>query len=352
MNLESRDSLGALCVASESTLLKAMAAIEQGGRGIAFVLDSTERVVGAVTDGDIRGALLRGTGLEGQVSSVMSTSFYSVTELGNHRARAMELMVAHSIKQVPVMGRAGRLVGLHAIEEYLQSDPVPNWAVILAGGKGTRLRPITEHIPKPMVRVAGRPILERLVLALVGSGIRRIFLSVNYKRDVIQEFFGDGSAFGCRIEYLEEERPLGTGGPLALLPEVPREPLILMNGDLVGDLRIRQLLEHHQTHGHAITMGVGLHAYQVPYGVVDLEGDTIVGIREKPWHNWWVNHGVYAISPEVLPLIVPDVEYPVTDLINSSLATGASVGSFQIEGEWHDVGRPEDLRTAQGHRAP
>lgn len=343
------DSLDHLCVGLDSTLWQAMEAIEMGGVEIAFVVDDERRVVGTVTDGDMRRALLSGAAFDGAIADIMSKSFHSIGGEGNHRAHAVEAMVAYGVKQVPVIDDEGRLIGLHVIEEYIQTDPLPNWAVILAGGKGTRLRPITERIPKPMVAVAGRPILERLILGLVGAGITRIFLAVNYKKEVIKHFFGTGAEHGCRIEYLEEDTALGTGGPLALLPGVPEDPVILMNGDLIGDLRVRQLLEHHAVREHAITVGVGLHAYRVPYGVVETAGDRVTRIREKPRYDWWINYGVYAISPDVLPLVTPGVEFPVTDLINTCLERGDSVGTYQIEGEWQDVGRPEDLMQARGH---
>lgn len=348
MVTKASEELERMCVSSRASLLEAMKALGSCGQGIVFATDGEGRLVGTVTDGDIRSALIDGGDLEAPVAGVMANPFYSVRDEGNHRARAMELMVAHSIKQVPVLDSIGRLAGLHVIEEYIDPDPIPHWALILAGGKGTRLHPITEYIPKPMVPVAGRPILERLILSLVGAGIRRIFLSVNYMRDVIMDYFGDGSGFGCRIEYLEEDRALGTGGPLALLPETPTHPLVLMNGDLVVDLRIRDLLEHHDTSGNDITMGVGVHAYQVPFGVVHLQDESVMSIEEKPWTDWMVNHGIYAISPELLNLVERDKEFPVTDLINRTLARGGSVGAFRIEGEWHDVGRPEDLRRARG----
>jgi dTDP-glucose pyrophosphorylase len=348
MNAALSGRLRAICMGRDADLRAALTAIDRGGLEIAFILDESGRVLGTVTDGDVRRALLVGSTLAEPITNIMSRTFYSVTASGSHRALAFDAMVAHGIKQVPVLDEDGILVGLHIIDEYLQRDPVPNWGVVLSGGKGTRLRSITEHVPKPMLMVAGRPILERLVLDLVGAGIRTIFLAVNYKSEVVKDHFGDGSHHGCDIRYLEETEPLGTGGPLSLLPEVPQDPIIHMNGDLVGDFQFRNLLNFHSDGGHDMTIGVGLHRYVVPFGVVDREDGRVTSIREKPPKDWWINYGVYVLSPEILGLVPPNVEYPVTDLIQLCIDSERSVGAFELSGEWRDVGRPEDLTAARG----
>ncbi len=341
-----------MCVPRSSVVRECLAAIEAGGQEICLVVDEAEQVVGLLTDGDVRRALLAGADLDGtSAEDIMRDTFHWVSDGGNHRANALDAMRAHGLQQVPVLDEAGRLVGLHVIEEFLEATPLPNAAVILAGGRGERLRPLTQHVPKPMLRVAGRPILERLILGLVGHGVRRVYLSVRYKKEVIKDYFGDGAGHGCRIEYLEEEQPLGTGGPLALVP--PQEhPLILLNGDLVGEFHFRALLEQHVAQKNAITMGVGLHAYEVPYGVVEVEDGRIRSITEKPRQSWWVNYGVYALSPEVVQLVPSNRHYPATDLVDACIARGWRVGAFELDGEWHDVGRPHDLAVATGQELP
>lgn len=348
MALNSREVVAQACVSVEADLRAALQALSAGGIGIALALDDAGRLVGTVADGDIRRALLDGATLDDPVSAVMSRSFFCVQAEGNHRAHAVELMVANRVKQVPVVDGEGHVVGVHLIEEYLEPDPLPNWAVILAGGRGTRLRPITEQIPKPMVPVAGRPILERLVQAVVGAGVRRVFLAVHYKKEIIKAHFGGGERHGCAIGYLEEERPLGTGGPLATLPSPPAHPLLVLNGDLVGDFRFREMIEHHTLAGNALTLGVGLHGYEVPFGVASVEGGRVTGFEEKPSHTWVINQGVYVVSPELLAFVKEGVEYPITDLIATALRRDLPVGAFELEGEWHDVGRPQDLRRARG----
>jgi hypothetical protein len=212
--------LAKLKVLEGAVLREAMQAIDRGACEIAFVVDASEKLLGTVTDGDVRRALLAGATLEDPVGPVMNRRFTAVDENAS-RAEVLDLMKARTLGQVPVTDSQGRLVGLHLLREMLGREEKPNWAVVMAGGRGERLRPLTDSIPKPMVCVAGRPILERIVLHLVGQGIRRIFLAVNYMADVIEDHFGDGRSFGCGIQYLREVRPLGTGGALALLPEPP-----------------------------------------------------------------------------------------------------------------------------------
>ena len=261
----------------DDTLLDGLRAINESRCGIAFVRDAAGRVVGTVADGDIRRALLAGKTLDSHcLNSTMRQDFVAVDQSAS-RAEVLDLMRAREIAQVPVLDAAGHLIGLHVMRELLGNGERANWAVILAGGKGTRLQPLTATTPKPMVTVAGRPILERLVLHLVGWGVRRIFLSVNHLAEVIQHHFEDGARFGCQIEYLREDVPLGTGGPLSLLPDVPTEPLLVMNGDLVTQVNVGRLLDFHACGGYRATVGVRPYAIEIPFGV----GATGVAVLQR-----------------------------------------------------------------------
>src|SRR5215813_7439389 len=221
-----------LIVGPQNSIRDAMRVITDNWREIALVADDAGHVSGVVTDGDIRRGLLSGLTLDSPVSRVMTTNYIHVGTEAD-RASVLDLMKARRIRHIPVLDRERRLVGIHFLESLLGVGDRPNVAVIMAGGEGRRLRPLTDRLPKPMVPVAGRPILERIVLHLVGYGVTRIYISVNYLAELIIGHFGDGAAFGCSIEYLRESAPLGTGGPLSLLAERPRDPLIVMNGDLV-----------------------------------------------------------------------------------------------------------------------
>jgi dTDP-glucose pyrophosphorylase len=337
-----------MIVRPDGTLRDGLRAINESRCGIAFVRETTGRVVGTVADGDIRRALLAGKTLDSHcLTSTMRHDFVAVDGSAS-RAEVLDLMRAREIAQVPVLDAAGRLIGLHLMRELIGNGERGNWALILAGGKGSRLRPLTDRIPKPMVTVAGRPILERLVLHLVGWGVRRIFLSVNHLADVIESHFGDGAPFGCRIEYLREDVPLGTGGPLSLLPDLPSDPLLVMNGDLVTQVSVGRLLEFHGCGGYSATFGVRPYAVEVPFGVADVRDDRLQGLQEKPTIQLLVNAGIYVLAPEVLELVPRGREFPMTELFMQLLAQQARVGSFLIDDEWVDVGRHDELRRARG----
>jgi NDP-sugar pyrophosphorylase family protein len=216
----------------------------------------------------------------------------------------------------------------------------------MAGGLGTRLRPITETIPKPMIKVAGRPILERLVLHLVGGGIRTIFISINYLGHIIENHFGDGSRFGCQIHYLREQEQMGTGGSLALLPEAPAEPMVVLNGDLVTQPNFQRFLEFHERGGYVASIAVRRYLHQVPFGCLRLEGQRVRSFVEKPMVEESINAGTYILSPALVKR-VPKQYFPITNLFQECLERNEPVGAWEVDAEWLDVGQKEQLRQAQ-----
>ena len=341
-------ALNRMLVPRDATLLEAMEAINAGGNAIAFVTGPGGRVIGTVTDGDVRRTILAGASLASRcLPKAMRRRFTSVA-LRASRAEVLDTMRARGVSQVPVLDKAGRLVGLHLLQDLIGAHPRPNWAVILAGGRGERLRPLTLTVPKPMIPVAGRPILERLVLHLVGSGIRRIFISVNYLAHVIEQHFGDGARFGCSIEYLRENEPLGTGGPLSLLRPRPQHPVLLVNGDLVTQFDVGRILEHHEQGGFAATFAVRPHNVEIPFGVAEVRGKQLKGMREKPTLRVLVNTGIYVVSPPALRLVPRRRFFPITDLVERCQSRGLRVGAYLLEGDWIDVGRQDELRRARG----
>jgi NDP-sugar pyrophosphorylase family protein len=220
----------------------------------------------------------------------------------------------------------------------------------MAGGKGARLGALTLHVPKPMLRVAGRPILERIVLHLVGNGVRRVFLAVNYLAEVIESHFRDGEGFGCRIEYLREEQPLGTGGALALLPEPPQRALLVMNGDLITQTQVGRMLDFHEEGGQAVTMAVRRHVQQVPYGCVEVSGDALVGFAEKPTSEHLINTGIYVLAPQALRMLRCGEAISVPALIERVRGADGAVRVFETDDEWIDVGQVDELSRARGLR--
>lgn len=337
-----------LIVKPSASIRSAMESLESSARRIVLVCDDEGRLMGTITDGDLRRALLSGASLDqSHVVGVMTRAFRAV-DPGVSRAEVLDLMRALRLNQVPVVDHEGRLVGLHTLEELMGEGTLPNWAVVMAGGKGTRLRPLTADVPKPMLRVAGRPILERIVLHLVGMGIRRIFLSVHFRPQVVVDHFGDGTRFGCRIEYLRENLPLGTAGALGLLPEPPSDPLLVMNGDLVTQFQVRAMLRQHTECGNTLTVGVRPYEVRVPFGVVAQEDGFVQAIQEKPAETFLVNAGIYVLSPGVLGRLDGTRPVDMPELVQEELEGSNRVGAFEVDGEWIDVGRTDDLKRARG----
>jgi dTDP-glucose pyrophosphorylase len=337
-----------LCLPSSGTIRNALEVIEKGSEGICLMVDASQRLLGTVTDGDIRRALLKGASLDDSVEPYAKRGFTSVP-VNASRAEVIDLMQARQLHQIPIVDDRGCLKGLHLLHEILGSQPKPNWAVIMAGGKGTRLGELTKATPKPMLKVAGRPILERLVLHLVGCGIRRIFISTNYLAGVIEEHFGDGSRFGCRIDYLREntEEPLGTGGSLSLLPEAPEHPIFVCNGDLVTQVDVSSLFDFHHDGGHLATIGVRSYAHEIPFGCLEVNEGTVTSIVEKPTVSQLINAGIYILSPEIIQR-VPRKFFPITELFDEAVRRGDRIGAFEIVDEWIDVGQREQLKQARG----
>lgn len=327
-------------------LVDAMWALDRSAVEIALVTDDENRLLGTMTDGDIRRALLKGEPLEAPLGPYYQRNFTAVHP-GTNRLEVLELMQARQISQVPVVDSAGKLVGLHLLHELIGRQPRSNWAVIMAGGKGTRLGPITENLPKPLVRVAGRPILERLVLHLVGFGFRSIFLSINHLGHLVEDHFGCGKRFGCRIHYLRERHPLGTGGALALLPNPPQDPILVLNGDLVTQPDLGAMLEFHFHGRYQATMAVKQYSHAVPYGCVDLDGKRVVQLEEKPVMSRLVNAGIYVLNPELVARVPRDKETLMTSLLTDAIARREVIGAFEIIDDWLDIGNRDQLKVAR-----
>jgi sugar O-acyltransferase (sialic acid O-acetyltransferase NeuD family) len=338
-----------ICIPPECSIYEAMSVIGKHGTMAALVTSPDHNMLGMLTDGDIRRALLSRCDLNSPVGPIMNRKFRFVR--GDvSRAAALDQMEAQSLRMMPVLDDAGRVVGLHLLSELIGTLNRPNIAVVMAGGRGVRLRPLTDQLPKPMVKVAGRPILEHIVLHLVGSGIRDIYLSVNYLAETIEAHFGDGTAFGCQIHYLREDKPLGTGGALRLLPDGIVHPLLVMNGDLITQFDVDRFLAHHRQGGYAMTIGVHDYRVDIPYGVVELNDVTrqVSAILEKPERHYLVNGGIYAVNPGLLDLIQSGEELSMPELIERSLGRGDKVGAHLVEGDWIDVGHHHQLAAARG----
>lgn len=333
-------------VARDATLRDALVALERGSGELALVLDQT-RLVGVLTDGAVRRALLDGHGLDAKLAPWINERCVTVAP-GADRATVLELMRTRKIRAVPVIEEDRTLVGLHLLQEVLGLPKRESWAVVMCGGRGARLGPLTDAIPKPMLTVAGRPILERIVLLLAGQGIERIYLAVHYLANVIEQHFGDGSQLGVDLRYLREVKPLGTGGALSLLPEAPTAPLVVMNGDLVTQARIGEMLDCHANTQAKATIGVRRYKHVVPFGCVDVDDGRVLRMEEKPALTKLVNTGVYVLDPALVARVPRDTEFGLPSLLDQCLARGERVQSFEIVDDWIDVGQRDRLLHARG----
>lgn len=332
-----------------------MRALDQGGIEICLVIDPENRLVGTITDGDLRRAMLGGAGLDDIVDGYLVPDPVTVSP-DESRNQVLDLMRARTIGQIPVVDAERRLVGIHVLHEVIGRVERQNIALIMAGGRGKRLAERDYPVPKPMLEVAGRPILERIVLHLVGWGIKRINISVNHQAEVIESHFEDGKEFGCKIDYLREapDRPLGTAGALGLLAqggELNDEPVILMNGDLVTDFSVGSLLARHADTGAAVTLGVKEYAHKIPFGVIEQDQQGFfLAQDEKPTMTWPVGAGICVISADLVRN-VPVAHADLPDLVRMWAGAGHRVALWEIDSDWMDIGRPDELDRARGHDA-
>lgn len=328
------------------SLMKGMKVLDSGGLEIALVVEG-HRLVGLMTDGDLRRALIDGLGFDSPVAKAMQTQFTWVPP-ETDRAEVLDIMKARGFKQIPVLAPGMDLIGLHTLDDLLGTTPRENVALILCGGFGTRLHPITATIPKPMIHVAGRPILERIVLHLVGSGFRKIFLATHYLGEMIESHFGSGEKFGCSITYIKETIPMGTGGSLGLLPSDLKAPLLVMNGDLVTHFDAGRMIAHHTESENLVTVGYSTHIHEVPFGVLDLQGDRICGWQEKPRVSFPISAGIYIVDPSIPLRVRPLGPTPITWVVENCLSRGEAVGVFPVGDDWVDVGRHDELKKVRG----
>lgn len=335
-----------IVVRPDTPLSETIAWVDGSTLQVALVTSAEGKLLGVVTDGDIRRAILRKMTLDMPISLVMNPNPKVLSPQAS-KPEILAFMRRHTIRHVPLVDESGIVVDLAFLDELVGSREQESWVVLMAGGIGTRLRPLTEQVPKPMLQVGGRPVMESILVALSEQGFRKIFMSVNYKAELIRDYFGDGSRWDLRIEYLQESKPLGTAGSLSLLPARPTTPLLVMNADLLTKANLLSLLEFHQEHRAAATMAVREYDMQVPFGVIGIEGVSIQRIEEKPVQRFFVNAGMYALSPEALEMIAPDTVIDMPALFENLIRAGCPTAAYHLREYWIDIGRLEELERAQ-----
>jgi len=318
--------------------------INRANREIVLVVDKAGVLLGTVTDGDVRRGILSGIRMDQPVSMIMNQD-PTVVRMGTSHQVMLEIMRRRSIRHLPVVDHDQRPIHLERLERIVE-NMTENGAIVMAGGMGTRLRPLTKDTPKPLLPVNGRPILDHILDGLKESGINEVVISLNYLGEQIRSHIKDGTSHELNVNYLMERERLGTAGALSLLNPRPQHPLIVMNGDLLTHLNFSRLLQFQQEQHYSMVMCVKQHSMQVPYGVVDIREDQVVGLREKPVHEYFINAGIYVLMPECLELIPGNTHFDMTDLYEAVKAFGGTVGAFPIYEYWRDIGRPEDLAAA------
>jgi len=315
------------------------------GIKIALVLDENFRLLGTISDGDFRRGMLSGLTLEDTVEKIMNKNPRTVNE-GTSRLEILKLMNDTKILQIPIVDRNNFVIGLHLWDDISVQAKYSNIMVIMAGGKGSRLHPQTENRPKPMLLVAGIPILEHIIKRARSQGFNHFIIAINYLGQIIEDYFKDGHKFGVKIEYLHEDVPLGTAGALSLLSHKPERAFIVTNGDVITDINYSDFLEYHTVQNAAATVAVHTHEFQIPYGVVQINGLEVESYEEKPIVSSLINAGVYALDPDILDLITEPKFRDMPELLDISRDLKKKVIVYPLHESWIDIGRPIDLEIA------
>lgn len=327
------------------TIRQTIEVIDKSSLQVALVVGDDGKLLGTVTDGDIRRAILHNLDLGEPVSRVMNTN-PTIASPDVTREEILKTMKRLRFNHIPIVDKTGTLIRLEVVTDMLETDKRPNSVVIMAGGLGTRLAPLTDDCPKPMLRVGSKPILEIIMDNFISQGFERFYFSVNYLSERITSYFGDGGRWGVSIEYLHENKRLGTAGALQLLPERPEEPFFVMNGDLLTKVNFQSLLDFHTGHDSFATMCVREYDFQVPYGVVQVDSSQITAIIEKPVHRFFINAGVYCLNPDCLDYIPRDDFFDMPTLFEKLVQERRTVCSFPIREYWIDIGRMTDFERA------
>ena len=328
-------------------ILDVMRQIDENSLQIVVVVDEQDHICGTVTDGDIRRAILDGVDIKKTyIEEIMNKEPHTAV-LGDSRDKLLASMRSYQIRQMPVVDTEGRVVQLATLDDLLNTRAHNNTVVVMAGGLGSRLGKLTQNCPKPLLSVGGRPVLETIVLTFKTYGFTKFIFSVNYKAEMIEDYFKDGSALGVQIEYLHEEKRLGTAGPLGLISNKPRDSFIVINGDVLTRVNFEHFLEFHLEQNVVATMGVREYSIQVPYGVVETNGSALLGICEKPVHRHYVSTGMYVLKPDVLNYVRYNEYLDMPDLFARILGDKCKAAVFAVQEYWLDIGQRADLETAE-----
>jgi len=330
----------------QATIKQAFETIDEGALKIAIIVNQNKQVIGTISDGDIRRALLKNYTLDDSIENI----YFKTPFLANQNDSKQHIIkeaISRQLYQVPVVDKNNYLIDIVDIAKALKTRKRKNKVILMAGGLGTRLHPLTLDTPKPLLKVGDKPILQTIIEKFASCGFEDIILSVNYKADMIKEYFKDGKNLDVNISYIQEEKRLGTAGALSLLKDIPKEPFFVMNADLLTNIDFENFLDFHMIQKSLATMAVRDQEYQIPYGVVTTQDSKILSIEEKPTYKYFVNAGIYLLSPEVLKYIPKDTFFDMPTLFDTLIKKQKNILSFPIHEYWLDIGRMEELQKAQ-----
>ena len=334
-----------IIVKESTSILEVLQIIDKSSKQLAIVVDDNKRLLGTISDGDIRRALLNNISLNESVKDIYFKT-PTVANINNSKEEIINICRVKKIHQIPIVDDNGNLIGIEILDELIKPKDKTNKVILMVGGLGTRLRPLTETTPKPMLKVGNKPILQTIVEKFAEYGYTNIIMCVNYKSHIIQDYFKDGSDFGVNIEYILENQRMGTAGALSLLKEKPNEPFFVMNGDLLTNVNFEHLHNYHIATNSIGTMCVREYDFQVPYGVVNIKDSKIASIEEKPTHKFFVSAGIYMLSSEVLNYIPENQFYDMPTLFEKIISEGKNAISFPLREYWLDIGRIEEYKKA------
>ena len=334
-----------ISVFKNATIIEVLQIMNDTSKQLVLVLDEKRKLLGTINDGDIRRALLREVALNSSIEDIYFKK-PTVANINDTKQEIINICTAKKIHQIPIIDNDGNIVGLEVLDDLIKKKTKTNKVILMVGGLGSRLRPLTKTTPKPMLPVGGKPILQTIVERFASYGFIDIVMCVNYKSKVIEDYFGDGSKFGVNIEYILEDKRMGTVGALSLLEKNPHEPFFIMNGDLLTNINFEHMCNFHIKNDATATMCVREYDFQVPYGVVNIEKDQVNSIVEKPVHNFFVSAGIYMLNPECIELIPKDEFYDMPTLFEKLIELNQKTMSFHLKEYWLDIGRIEEYEKA------
>ena len=324
-------------VSPDLKIYEVLEIIDRNSQQIAVVTDKEGKLLGTVTDGDIRRGILKGIPLDRSVDQIMNPHPITIPRL-NDRNSIINILKANKVRHLPVIDAERHVIGIERLDGLLTGSRRRNWVVIMAGGLGKRLEPLTNDCPKPMLKIGEKPVLQTILEQLLRQGFTRFCISVDFKSEQIKDYFGDGSGLGAEIQYIDEKKRMGTAGSLSLLPFETQEPVLVVNGDILTKLSFEQLVDFHQEHQAAATIAVATYDYQVPYGVVRASRDRLIGFEEKPVYASFINAGIYVLNPEVLNYVPKNSCFDINSLFEKLLQNKEPVCVFPIREYWIDIG--------------